>query len=155
MESNRDEAQRCLHLSREKIKLFGTIEQISSKGTKIDEIHLREAIRLAQKSQRLFPTEKGKHWLQTLLKLKSTKKEDTQEGTMEDSQSNSSNTTSASSTPQSIHRSFTKEQEAQVLEFRKRNFKDFYAVLGLKKGEDDEGEIKKAYKKVFYQGASF
>lgn len=132
-EANRDEARRCLQLSR---KLLTE-----------DELDL--SLKYAEKSLRLYASEEAEKWLAFIRQKRQTR------GT---SPSTTARTTSAHD-----HRApceekaklgdevgtsaFTKEQVQQVKSFMKINKDDYYGVLGLRRGSD-EMEIKKAYRRV-------
>lgn len=137
MEVNKDEALRCLEISKKNYK----------------EGNYEKALKFAKKSVSLFETEQGKKWIKELEanKGKTPTPKDSSEGIRNrktNSASSSSSNISEESKPGLQNRSYSKEQLQDIERIRK--CKDYYEILGLKKDASDV-ELKKAYRKLALQ----
>lgn len=129
-EANREEALKCLHLSRQ-------YWQSNQKGA---------ALKYASKSVSLFETADGRAWLEKI-RVEWTGDEKEEEAKEGPPAKEEPRKTSPSSQSETSKASFTAEQVAEVKKFSKINKNDYYAVLGVTKTAS-EADIKKAYRKV-------
>ncbi|KAF5294450.1 hypothetical protein FQR65_LT01576 [Abscondita terminalis] len=118
MEVNKDEAERCIELAEEQIKLKNK----------------ERAEKFLHKAERLFPTQRAKDLLVQIKLMAPTPDPDPQPRRRKPSPKREENVT-----PQ-----YTQEQIDDVK--RIKNCKDYYEILGVNKDATDS-EIKKAYKK--------
>ncbi|NP_001085946.1 DnaJ heat shock protein family (Hsp40) member B12 S homeolog [Xenopus laevis] len=133
MESNRDEAERCIAIA---------VGAIKSQNTE-------KALRFLEKAQRLFPTERARALYESL----------SQKSQPENNQSDSTETTNprlrknaADSTPSAngeaggeTGKSYTPDQLEAVK--RIKQCKDYYEILGVTR-EATEDDLKKSYRKL-------
>ncbi|KAJ3186742.1 hypothetical protein HDU85_007562 [Gaertneriomyces sp. JEL0708] len=136
MSMNKDEALRCLQISKEKSKAGDT----------------EKAIKFAKKSLALCETSEGREWMTFL----------SSRGSAPSSTSSSTQASATGATPRhrgaakaeestSASRPYTPEQVEGIKRIKACKAKgDLYAVLGLEKGSTDV-EIKKAYRKLALQ----
>ncbi|KAJ3331526.1 hypothetical protein HDU76_002941 [Blyttiomyces sp. JEL0837] len=143
MSMNKDEALKCLGISKKKFEAGET----------------ESAIRFAKKSMQLCETDEGKAWLEFLEKhsSSSTKSSTSTNPTSKPSSSSTTNnnasSSSSSSTPPEAppSRPFTQEQVDGIKRIKAVKAKgDLYGILGLEKGCSD-ADIKKAYRKLALQ----
>ncbi|KAF7991343.1 hypothetical protein HCN44_002905 [Aphidius gifuensis] len=140
MDSNKDEADRCLELAEKYIR----------------EDRYDDAERFVKKAMKLYPTKKVEDLLAKLSSSSTTKQNQKKETEPElrKRQATSSTTTSSSksTTSQSNNTSsfsdYTKEQYEHVKRVKK--CKDYYEILSVTK-EATDNDIKKAYKKLALQ----
>lgn len=134
MESNKDEALKCLSIAKKSLELGD----------------YAKAFRFTEKSIRLFPTPQGDQLL-TLVKTKSAEppnKASPSSSTTTSRSSPSSSTTSRSTVPTDTaqDRKYTTEQVRAVKTILACG-KDYYKVLSVERTATD-AQIKKAYRKV-------
>lgn len=141
MEVNKDEALRCIELSKKHFA-NGNIEK---------------ALKLAKKSISLFETPQGTSWLNELKEKEKSGAAPTNntnnstDGMRNRKKPENSNTNSGSTSEDDSglpNRSYSKEQLNDIE--RIKNCKDYYELFGVKK-DASENEIKKAYKKLALQ----
>lgn len=136
-EANREEALKCLHLSRQHW-------QSNQKAA---------ALKYATKSVSLYETVDGRVWLEKIKVEYNGEEEEagappaTEAKKVKEEPRKTSPTGSGSSQSEASKASFTAEQVAEVKKFSKINKSDYYAVLGITKSASDV-DIKKAYRKV-------
>lgn len=131
MESNRDEADRCIEIA---LAAF-------SNGD------LKRSEKFLKKAENLYPTDRAKEILSKVRTFKSTS---SPKGPSRRQQHNEEATPSAGVRPESPKKTvdYTAEQLETVRRIKK--CRDFYEVLGVKK-EATDSEIKKGYKKLALQ----
>ncbi|KAI9106152.1 hypothetical protein DFS34DRAFT_48845 [Phlyctochytrium arcticum] len=143
MSMNKDEALRCLDVSKAKFQAGNT----------------EAALKFAKKSASLCETQEGKDWLAFLAKHSSETSSTASSGSRPSSSSArsrpSASAKASSATPDdsdaSTSRPFTSEQVEGIKRIKVCKTKgDLYAILGLEKGCSDT-EIKKAYRKLALQ----
>ncbi|KAG8935981.1 hypothetical protein FRC02_005177 [Tulasnella sp. 418] len=146
MEVNKDEAERCLSFAR----------------THSHSGNIASAIKFAEKSLRLFPTQAAEDLLEQLKKKEqsgSTSDASTSakatgaeahpsaSGTTHRHTTATSSSSAGSSTGSDKKRDFTPEQAAVVKRVRSCKVTAYYEILELKK-DCDENDVKKAYRKL-------
>jgi len=135
MESNRDEAEKCINLA-EKLVQQGN-------GAKAE--------KFLRKAERLYPSRKARELLDLIVKMNSENHNHTQNGHVPPSDSGNGATSSSSRAEQDDENSqassaeYTREQVEAVKKIRK--CKDYYEILGISK-DAGESELKKAYRKL-------
>ncbi|KAI8918421.1 hypothetical protein DFJ77DRAFT_293660 [Powellomyces hirtus] len=136
MSMNKDEALRCLQISKDKYKEGNT----------------SAALKFATKSISLCETDEGKDWLGFISKMGSTPNSTASKADRPtEARKRTSSTASASEADSSASRSYTPEQVAGIKRIKACKGKgDLYEILGLTKGCSD-AEIKKAYRKLALQ----
>ncbi|TPX61336.1 hypothetical protein PhCBS80983_g01213 [Powellomyces hirtus] len=136
MSMNKDEALRCLQISKDKYKEGNT----------------SAALKFATKSISLCETDEGKDWLGFISKMGSTPNSTASKADRPtEARKRTSSTASASEAHSSASRSYTPEQVAGIKRIKACKGKgDLYEILGLTKGCSD-AEIKKAYRKLALQ----
>jgi len=162
MESNRDEAQRCLKLG---------VEAYRNHNSESGPSELEKAKRLTKKSLRLFPSEEAEEFLATLESSQSGYNEkrsqedqnhyhkhmngnaNGNEGRETRNRKNhSTNRSSSRSAPEETKEAaepeYTSEQAEAVKKIRR--CKDYYEILGVSK-EASDADLKKSYRKSALQ----
>ncbi|XP_023683448.1 dnaJ homolog subfamily B member 14-like [Paramormyrops kingsleyae] len=132
MEGNRDEADRCIGIALRAI-------ETGDKET---------AVRFLTKAEKLYPTDKAKVLLESLVKNGSTAGNGLHRRRRADGLENSGPTAcgeAAAAAGGEAARSFSQEQVEGVQRIKK--CKDYYEVLGVSK-ESSEDELKRAYRKL-------
>ncbi|EZA49366.1 hypothetical protein DMN91_008986 [Ooceraea biroi] len=128
MDSNKDEAERCMELA-ERFKREKKYE---------------DAEKFARKAQKLYPTKRAEELLQQVAMLsKQNQKSESAEPTVRKRQNVTKEGTHSHSSSE-----YTKEQLEHVKRIKK--CKDYYEILGVSKDSTDS-DIKKAYKKMALQ----
>ncbi|ORX43653.1 DnaJ-domain-containing protein [Piromyces finnis] len=131
MEVNKDEALRCLQISKKYL----------------NEGNYEKSLKFAKKSISLYETPQGKQWLEELESNKgsSAKPAPSSEGMRNRKKAEKSSNTSEENKPGLQNKPYTKEQVAEVEKIK--NCKDFYELFGISKDASD-AELKKAYRKL-------
>jgi len=131
MEVNKDEALRCLGISK---KHF-------------NEGNYEKALKFAKKSLSLYETPAGKEWLEELQsnKGKASQPNTSSEGLRNRKKGESSSDAREENKPGLQNKSYTKEQLDEVEKIK--NCKDFYELFCISKDASD-AELKKAYRKL-------
>jgi len=133
MEVNKDEALRCLQISK-KYHREGNYEK---------------ALKFAKKSISLYETSQGQQWLEELKSNKdsgaSGASGSASEGIRNRKKPEKTSSTSEENKPGLQNKSYTKEQIAEVEKIK--NCKDYYELFGISK-DASESELKKAYRKL-------
>ncbi|KAJ1528884.1 hypothetical protein ONE63_007253 [Megalurothrips usitatus] len=127
MESNRDEAERCLEYA-EKFILEGKTDK---------------AEKFLNKAERLFPTARAKELLE---RVKFTQQTGGNEGPQQRKSSSSGPTSEPSSTKKETPTAEYNKSHVEAVKKIKKS-KDYYEILGVDK-EASESEIRKSYKKL-------
>jgi DnaJ family protein B protein 12 len=129
MESNKDEALKCLSIAKKSLELGD----------------YAKALRFTEKSIRLFPTHQGE---QLLILVKNKSAEPKKPSSTRPAASTPSSTPSRPSDPAPQDRKYTTEQLRAVKTILACG-KDYYKVLSVERTATDI-QIKKAYRKVSY-----
>ncbi|XP_034186703.1 dnaJ homolog subfamily B member 12 [Osmia lignaria lignaria] len=127
MDSNKDEAERCMELAERYLR----------------EKKYEEAEKFVRKAQKLYPTKKAEDVLAKITMLSKQNQKSESEPTVRKRQTT---TKEATHTQTSIE--YSKEQLEYVKRIKK--CKDYYEILGVTK-EATDSDIKKAYKKLALQ----
>lgn len=130
-EANREEALKCLHISRQ---FWGS----NQKGA---------ALKYAAKSVSLFETADGRAWLEKVRGEYQGGEEEAPSDAQPIKEEPRKASPSGSSNTETSKASYSAEQVAEVKKFAKISKNDYYAVLGVPKTASD-ADIKKAYRKV-------
>jgi hypothetical protein len=131
MESNKDEALKCLSIAKKSLELGD----------------YAKALRFTEKSIRLFPTNQGEQLL-TLVKTKSAEPKKPSSSRTTTSTTSSTSSRMTQSEPAFQDRKYTAEQLRSVKTILACS-RDYYKVLSVERTATDI-QIKKAYRKVCY-----
>lgn len=129
MDSNKDEAERCMELAERYLR----------------EKKYDEAEKFVRKAQKLFPTKKADD---VLAKVTMMSKQNQKSETEPSVRKRQTTTTKEATFTQSTVTEYTKEQLEHVKRIKK--CKDYYEILGVSKDATDS-DVKKAYKKLALQ----
>lgn len=127
MDSNKDEAERCMELVERYLR----------------EKKFKEAEKFVRKAQKLYPTKRGEDVLAKITMLAKQNEKSDSESNLRKRQ-----TSTKEPTATQVNSDYTKEQLEHVKRIEK--CKDYYEILSVTK-EATDGDIKKSYKKLALQ----